>query len=815
MFQSKAKRRQRSVSKNLRTRTSHQRQHSRTLRLESLEPRMMLTTTPGTWTALAHIPPTTNVGTMELLSDGTVLAATPNFSVANIWFKLTPDASGSYVNGTWSQMASDTVNRCYDAENVLQDGRVFVLGGVQNLRGAVHVYNNTGAIYDPVANTWTAIPNFPEPNFGGPTMLLPDGRVLAGSMTGPNTYIYDPASNAWSAGPTKLYGDSSFYETWTKLPDGGILSYDLNDGSTEAQRLNTSTMTWVDAGTVPVALGSNSDSPRIGPAVLLPSGQVFQVGGDSNTALYDPTSNTWSAGPVVPSGWGGDMATAAMLPNGHVLFDASVTPDQLAPTHFFEFDPSDNSLTDVTPTTPDLSNTPSYDTRLLLLPNGQVLYGSPLTRANSQLYVYTPNGSPQSAWQPTISNVAANGDGTFTLTGTQLNGLSAGTSYGSPAEMDSNYPLVELQATNGSGKVYFARTFNWSSTGVATGSTPVSTQFTLPAGLPLATYSLNVVANGIASAPVSFTGGYQTDLAVTNTGPATSTEGSNVTYSLSVTNNGPTATTGVVLTDTLDGNLKYVTATESQGSVTQSGSVATFSFGTVAVGQTVTATITAQALEDGNLNNSASVTSNLPDPNPSNNTATTTVAVVEPAIVVSAPIQVSGKNQSNVKVATFTHANGIEPANAFVATITWGDGSTSTGTITQSGTTYTVKGSHTYAKNGTYTVTTTVVEAGTMSSNFAMASSSTGSAAAVATSTAGATAGGSTKSIASAPSSARDAILAGTAGFGASIEPWSSKVNLAGAQPVADTDRLDALFELLNSLESDAFHLGKHNVLLS
>ena len=86
--------------------------------------------------------------------------------------------------------------------------------------------------------------------------------------------------------------------------------------------------------------------------------------------------------------------------------------------------------------------------------------------------------------------------------------------------------------------------------------------------------------------------------------------------------------------------------------------------------------------------------------------------VAEPPIVVSSPINVSGKNQSNVKVATFTHASGVEPASAFVATINWGDGSTSTGTITLSGTTYTVKGSHTYSQNGSHTVTTTVVEAG-------------------------------------------------------------------------------------------------------
>ena len=69
--------------------------------------------------------------------------------------------------------------------------------------------------------------------------------------------------------------------------------------------------------------------------------------------------------------------------------------------------------------------------------------------------------------------------------------------------MSSNYPIVRL--TDGSGHVYYARTFNWSSTGVATGNATETTQFAIPANLPSVPYSLVVIANGIASAPVSFT----------------------------------------------------------------------------------------------------------------------------------------------------------------------------------------------------------------------------------------------------------------------------------------------------------------------
>jgi hypothetical protein len=74
---------------------------------------------------------------------------------------------------------------------------------------------------------------------------------------------------------------------------------------------------------------------------------------------------------------------------------------------------------------------------------------------------------------------------------------------------------------------------------------------------------------------------------------------------------------------------------------------------------------------------------------------------------------VTGKRVNNITVATFPHASGVEPASAFVASIDWGDGKTSSGTITLSGTTYTVKGSHTYSgKGGSHTVRTTVTESG-------------------------------------------------------------------------------------------------------
>jgi hypothetical protein len=165
--------------------------------LEDLEPRIALS---GTWTPLVNPAPGA-IGTMMLLSDGTVMAqggGGDHVPPTNAWYRLTPSTSGSYANGTWSSMASMTVPRLFYGSNILPDGRVLVLGGEDTTPSSAH---NTGEIYDPVSNSWSSIANFLQFTFGDDsTEVLPNGTMLAGYIFGPHTYIYNPASNSWSSG---------------------------------------------------------------------------------------------------------------------------------------------------------------------------------------------------------------------------------------------------------------------------------------------------------------------------------------------------------------------------------------------------------------------------------------------------------------------------------------------------------------------------------------------------------------------------------------------------------------------------------------
>ncbi|HUY33751.1 MAG TPA: DUF4214 domain-containing protein [Pirellulales bacterium] len=64
---------------------------------------------------------------------------------------------------------------------------------------------------------------------------------------------------------------------------------------------------------------------------------------------------------------------------------------------------------------------------------------------------------------------------------------------------------------------------------------------------------------------------------------------------------------------------------------------------------------------------------------------------------------------NGVAVATFTNGDGGAAPGAFNASITWGDGTTSQGSVTESGTTYVVSGSHTYQDEGNFPITVNVV----------------------------------------------------------------------------------------------------------
>lgn len=618
----------------------------------------------ATWTPLTNLMPGGNtVQLMVQMTDGTILVQGYN---GFTWMKLTPDANGNYINGTWTTLAQGPVPRLYYSSQVLRDGRFWLTGGEYTGPGLLANWSNTGEIYDPVANTWTPTAPYPnQPNCptiayvsanwtsGSPTVTsiypytsglvvgwtvtgtgIPAGTtivsidsptqitlsaaatanrtasqltfnhsyrltgclgddpsillgdtILVGNLSNSNAFLYNIALDSWTQTGSKVYADQSDEEGWAKLADGSVVTYDLfkskSTGGSYAEKYNPATGTWSSIspsdgtalGTIP-QLSSSALGSELGPIIRLQDGRIFCIGATQHTALYNPATNTWSAGPDmmgtlngIPSPFGGDDSPAAILPNGHVILAADAgasqfkstgdittrsniimnipstailqfgwavsasgipsgstissvdSPSQIhinndatattsgvtitfggtfsLPTQLFDYDPTANTINPVSPAIPDtrLNTSAVYPKRMLVLPTGQVLFSD----ASSQIWAYTPDGTPNPALRPVINGITYNGGGVFTLTGKQLNGQSAGAAYGDDDQMDTNYPIVRM--ANFAGKVFYARTTNWSSTGVAGGSTLETVNFTLNPAMPAGIYTVIDSGAGISSVP--------------------------------------------------------------------------------------------------------------------------------------------------------------------------------------------------------------------------------------------------------------------------------------------------------------------------
>ena len=450
----------------------------------------------GTWSALANSAPG-GVALMLQLSDGTVMCQN---SGNTGWYRLTPNSSGSYVNGTWTTMTSMHDSRRYYGSQVLRDGRVYAAGGEYGTGGG------RMEIYDPVTATWTTPMTVPNGPIDSCTETLPTGNVLQGNA-GSDTRVYDVSNNLYSVAITALGGQDE--PSWVKLQDGSILTLT----GTSSERFVPALNKWVADATVPTTLFGYGY--EIGAGVLLPNGKVFYIGGTNHTAIYTPwTTNSdgiytpagttnfgsWVAGPDIPNNNAAVDAPAAMMVNGKVLCCmANVDTGFGSSSTFYEYDYTTNGFAQINGPTGGLSFSPvAYGCTMLDLPDGTVL----LSSGSSQLYSYKPDSTPLTNGMPTILSATTNLDGSFHLTGTLFNGISEGAYYGDDSQMNSDYPVARL--TNGASTVY-CRTYNWSTCNLMTGTNLVTTELALPAGMLAGTYPLVVTANGIASAPYSLT----------------------------------------------------------------------------------------------------------------------------------------------------------------------------------------------------------------------------------------------------------------------------------------------------------------------
>ncbi len=147
--------------------------------------------------------------------------------------------------------------------------------------------------------------------------------------------------------------------------------------------------------------------------------------------------------------------------------------------------------------------------------------------------------------------------------------------------------------------------------------------------------------------------------------------GNLVTYTMLVTNNGPSSTKSPVVTLQLPSGVQFVTATSSQGSSSSSGGVVTFVLGPMPALTTATATATCEAIVPGNFVSTATVTSDQPDFNLVNNSSTVLNHILP--LTSDMAVSISAFPSAPLVGGTLTYTvtavnNGPSPASGVVLT---------------------------------------------------------------------------------------------------------------------------------------------------
>jgi uncharacterized repeat protein (TIGR01451 family) len=442
------------------------------------------------------------------------------------------------------------------------------------------------------------------------TVLVAVPSNYQGNLT--NTATITAPAGATDSSP----GNNSATDSDTPAP---LTDLDIS------KMVNNSTPQVGSSVTFTLTVNNNGPSAATGVTVndLLPSGYTFSS--SSNGAAYNPGTGVWTIGNLANGATATLTITAVVNPTGNYTNSATVMGNQPDPT------PGNNTATNAT--------TPVPVADLVITKTANVT--NPNVGTNVTFTLTVSNNGPSAASDVTVLDrlptgyayVSDNGGGTYTSStgiwtiGNLANGASA--------------------------------TLNITATVLASGG------YANTAIVSAQEFDPNANNNSATASPLpSPVADLVMSKSVTN---ATPNVGSNVVFTLTVINNGPSAATGVTVLDNLPSGYAYVSDNGSGAYVSSTGA---WTIGNLANGGTATLNITATVLAAGSYANTASVSSGETDPTPGNNTATNTpvpVPVVDLSINNTDGVATYTPGTSTTYTVTVTNAG---PSNAMGATVT-------------------------------------------------------------------------------------------------------------------------------------------------
>jgi uncharacterized repeat protein (TIGR01451 family)/gliding motility-associated-like protein len=501
----------------------------------------------------------------------------------------------------------DTYNPDADLSITNTDGKTTYTPGTGNTYTVVVTNNGpadvTGAtVTNPLpvglTGTWTAV--FTGGATGtasgsgsiAQTVNLPSGGQITYTITTsvPSSQTGSVTSTATIAVPTGFTDPTPANNTATDV--------DTNNPIADLAITNTDSKTTYTAGTGNTYV-----------VTVTNAGPTDAVGATVTNPLPADLSGTWTAifagGATGTANGSGDIAQTVNIPSGGTI---TYTITALVPS---------NQTGNV------------VSTATVTVPAG---FNDPAIANNTATDTDTPN--------PVADLSIANTDGKATYTPGTTNTYTITVNNGGPTNITGATVSNPIPAgTTGT----WTAIFTGGAAGTASGTGDIAQTVNMPAGSTI-TYTVTVsipstqTGNLVSVATVAVPTGYTDPTAANNTATDTDTQsnvndlqivktvsgttpsiGTQVIFTLAVTNNGPSAATGVSATDLLPTGFTYVSSAPSTGTYVSSTGV--WTIGNLANAGAATMTIVATVNATGNYTNTATVTASGTDNTPANNTS--------------------------------------------------------------------------------------------------------------------------------------------------------------------------------------------------
>jgi uncharacterized repeat protein (TIGR01451 family)/fimbrial isopeptide formation D2 family protein len=435
--------------------------------------------------------------------------------------------------------------------------------------------------------------------------------LASGATAAPiDAYVTVPADNGTTPVSNTASVSSTTYDPDTSNNAASVVAPVTTSADLGIVKTHVGPLVPGEQGTYTLTVTNNGPSDAAAPVVsdTLPSGLTFVSATGTGWLCGDVLQSvTCSAtGPLAAGATAGVITVVVAIAPGttgtitNTATVASATPDPV---------PTNNSSTDST------APSPAADLSITKVHTGAVTAGQDVTY---QLTV--ANAGPSVAASPVVTDVLPSG-----LTFVSASGPGWSCSFDTPTSTLTCVDPVGIGAGSTAPRVTVVALLASAATGTVANTATVAS--TTPDPDPSNNSSTD-------TAPITTSA----DLAITKVHTATLVAGGTVTYTLTVTDSGPSDAVAPTVTDALPADLTYVSAGGVGWTCTfdaPSSTITCTATGGLGAGSSGVITVVTTLAPDatGTLTNTASVTSATPDPDPANNSSTDTGPVTQSADV--------------------------------------------------------------------------------------------------------------------------------------------------------------------------------------